>query len=92
MPNLDLTETQSALWRAECELSQIAAQRAAELREQAQQIAAEAERVEKQRSGRVRRTLDLFVEGIPDEATFDEQGGVVTISWEAADAPLEGST
>ena len=92
MPDLQLTETQSALWRAEGELSQIAARRAAELREQAQQIAAEAERVEKQRSGRVRRTLDLFVEGIPDEATFEERGGTITISWDAEKAPLEGST
>ena len=86
MPELNLTEIQSDLWRAECELSSIAAQRSTDLREQAQQIAAEAEAVEKRRSGRVRRTLDLFVAGIPDQATFEERDGLVTISWEAQEA------
>ena len=88
---LRLTTTQSALWRAECELSTIASRQAAELREQARQIHSEAERVEGERSGRVRRTLDLIQPGIPDEATFDEVDGTVTITWEA-EAVLEGAT
>ncbi len=87
MESLQLDKTQSALWRAECELSQIAARRCAELREQAQQLVAEADRVEAQRSGRVQRTLGLFSEDrIPDHATFEERDSGVTISWDKAEA------
>ena len=81
---LNLDKTQSALWQAEVELAGIAAKRAAQLRQEVEQILQEAARVDKARSDRVRGVLDLLGGDvkIPDSATFEGGEDGVTIRWD----------